>query len=152
MVSTLSGLTGWVLRNRALVRAPIRLYRAGFGWVLGSRVLMLEHRGRNSGLPRYVCLEIVERPAPDRLVIVSGFGARAEWYRNLKATPACFVSTGALRRAPASARFLDDAETDAATDRYRLAHPRLWKRLRAAIEQATGRPVERLPMVELRLA
>ena len=71
-----------------MVRAPITLYRHGLGWVFGRRVLMLEHTGRRSGQARFVCLEVVERPGPDRVVIVSGFGERAEWYRNLHALAA----------------------------------------------------------------
>lgn len=40
------------LRTRWLVRAPIWLYRARLGAVLGSRLLMLEHTGRTSGQRR----------------------------------------------------------------------------------------------------
>src|SRR5690606_12262413 len=65
---SLSAIGARVLRTRSLVRAPIALYKAGLGWLLGSRILMLEHRGRSSGLRRYVCLEVVERPSPDRIV------------------------------------------------------------------------------------
>ena len=89
-----SGLAARALQTRAFVRAPITLYRHGLGWVLGRRVLMLEHTGRRSGKARFVCLEVVDRPGPGRVVIVSGFGERAEWYRNLLADPACFVSAG----------------------------------------------------------
>ncbi|HTM84573.1 MAG TPA: nitroreductase family deazaflavin-dependent oxidoreductase, partial [Mycobacterium sp.] len=39
------------------MRAPIWLYRARLGALLGSRLLMLEHRGRTSGARRYVVLE-----------------------------------------------------------------------------------------------
>lgn len=38
----------WALGNRILTRAPIWLYRAGLGFVFGSRILMLEHVGRRS--------------------------------------------------------------------------------------------------------
>lgn len=148
---SLSAIGARVLRTRSLVRAPIALYKAGLGWLLGGRILMLEHRGRTSGLRRYVCLEVVERPSPDRIVIVSGFGKRAKWYRNLEAHPRCFVSTGGLRRVPARATLLDAEESAAALERYRQAHPRDWELLRGAIEQATGRPVHGLPMVELQL-
>ena len=71
---------------------------------------MLEHRGRRSGQARFVCLEVVDRPRPERIVIVSGFGERAEWYRNLRADPACFVSVGRLRRVPSQARFMTSGE------------------------------------------
>lgn len=146
---SLSGIGARALRTRWFVRAPISLYRAGLGWMMGGRVLMLEHTGRTSGKPRYVCLEIVERPSPERIVIVSGFGEKAQWYRNLRADPQCFVSTGRMRRAPATARFLSDPEAADALGRYQRQHPRDWELLRGAIEKAVGHPVQGLPMVEL---
>ena len=148
---SLSGVAARALTTRPLVRAPITLYRHGLGWVLGRRVLMLEHTGRRSGQARFVCLEVVERPAPERVAIVSGFGERVQWYQNLKAHPACLVSTGLLRRVPAQARFLAPGEALAVLGRYQSAHPGAWDRLRQAIEKATGHPAEQLPVVELRL-
>lgn len=148
---TPSGLAARMLRTRWLVRAPVALYRLGLGRLLGRRILMLEHVGRTSGEPRYVCLEIIEHPAADRFVIVSGFGERAQWYRNLRAEPRCFVSTGRARRAPALARLMTSEESATTLDRYRVLHPRNWEVLRGAIEKAIGRPVTELPMVELTL-
>ncbi|MCC6377044.1 MAG: nitroreductase family deazaflavin-dependent oxidoreductase [Microbacteriaceae bacterium] len=147
-----SGIASWMLRTRWSARLPIGLFKAGLGWMFGSRVLLLEHRGRKSGQPRFVCLEVVERQAPDRIVIVSGFGERADWYRNLNADPNCFVSTGRMRRVPAIARFISSAEADKVIERYQLAHPGLWEQLRSAIEKAIGHPVQCLPMVELKLS
>ena len=137
-----SGLAARALQTRAVVRAPITLYRHGLGWILGRRVLMLEHTGRRSGKTRFVCLEVVDRPAPERAVIVSGFGERAEWYQNLLADHTCFVTIGQSRRIPAQARFMTSAEASAALDRYQHAHPRAWDHLRQAIEKAAapGRP------------
>jgi deazaflavin-dependent oxidoreductase (nitroreductase family) len=146
-----TGLAARALRTRAFVRAPIALYRHGLGWILGGRVLMLEHQGRRSGRARFVCLEVVDRPSPERIVVVSGFGERAQWYRNLRADPACFVSAGRLRRVPARARFMRAAEAAATLDGYQRAHPDAWNRLRGAIEKAVGHPVGELPMVELLL-
>lgn len=59
-----------LLRSRTLMRAPIWTYRAGLGFVFGSRLLMLEHIGRKSSLPRQVVLEVVGRPAPDTVTLV----------------------------------------------------------------------------------
>ncbi len=146
-----SELAARALQTRSLARAPISLYRAGFGWLLGNRMLMLEHTGRRSGQPRFVCLEVVERPAPNRVVVVSGFGERSQWFRNLKAHPGCFVSTGGRNRVPATARMLSEDESSAALRRYQHAHPRAWQHLRGAIEAAVGGPVNHLPMVELNL-
>lgn len=149
---TLSGISARALRTRWFVRAPIPLYRHGFGRLLGSRILMLEHTGRTSGLPRFVCLEVVERPTPKQYVIVSGFGTDAQWYQNLVADQHCFVNVGRIRRGAATARFMSAEEVAATLDRYRQVRPRQWDALRSSIEKATGRPVDTLPMVELTLA
>ncbi|MFV0535452.1 MAG: nitroreductase family deazaflavin-dependent oxidoreductase [Cumulibacter sp.] len=101
------------------------------------------------GTPRYVCLEVVERPSASSLIVVSGFGARAQWYRNLRATPECRISSGPLRDQRATARFLPDDEADSVLARYQDNHPKAWERLRGAIEHAVGHSVRGLPTVEL---
>ena len=86
-----------LLRVRWLVRAPIWLYRARLGFLLGSRLLMLEHLGRKSGTRRYVVLEVVARPRPGTYVVASGFGTRAQWFRNVRANPHVRVYAGGHR-------------------------------------------------------
>jgi deazaflavin-dependent oxidoreductase (nitroreductase family) len=137
------------LRTRWFVRAPIGLYRAGLGFVFGSRLLMLEHKGRTTGARRYVVLEVVDRPSPGQYVIVSGFGTGAQWYRNIQAEPRVRVSVGLRRSVPATATALSPDESAAALARYAAAHPKAWEKLRATIEHAVGRPVDDLPMVSL---
>jgi deazaflavin-dependent oxidoreductase (nitroreductase family) len=118
---------------------------------MGPRVLMLEHRGRASGLARFVCLEVVDRPSADLIIVASGFGARAEWYRNLQAHPSCRVTVGWNSGMPARARLMSEDESAATLMLYQQAHPRAWRRLQGVIEAARGQPVIGLPMVELRL-
>lgn len=151
MASLVDRVGARLLQNRRCVRAPIWLYRHGLGWLLGGRVLMLEHIGRRSGRPRYVCLEVVSRPDPDVIVVVSGFGERAQWYRNLRANGSCAVSIGRARRVPAQARLMDAAESAAILQEYQRAHPQAWRRLRSVIEEAVSGQVTELPMVELGL-
>lgn len=148
---TIAELGARILRTRWAVRAPIWLYRAGLGFLFGARLLMLQHVGRRSGAARFVVLEVVDRPAPDRYIVVSGFGTKAQWYRNIQANPQVHVSAGTKRAVPATATPLSDTESAAALDRYITRHPRAWKNLRATIERATGAPVDTLPMVELAL-
>lgn len=148
-MSPFSRLGAQLLKTRAFVRAPIPLYRHGFGWLLGSRIIMLEHTGRNSGLPRYVCLEVVERDEAKSVTVVSGFGERAQWYHNLQEQPVCYVSAGRVRRISATAVLLGREDSAAALARYQRAHPRSWSHLKATIEQATGEGVDVLPMVQL---
>lgn len=145
-----------LLRTRALVRLPNLAYRRGWGAVFGSRLLMLEHTGRRSGLRRDVVLEVVARPAADRYVVVSGFGDRAQWYRNVLADPRVRVSVGRRSRARATARVLPVGEAGAVIAGYVEQRPRAWAWFGPVVGRTLGRPVGASapppPMVELRLA
>lgn len=90
-----------LLRVRWFVRALIWLYRARLGAIFGGRLLMLEPRGRRFGKRHYVVLEVVEYPRPDSYVVVSGFGRKAQWYRNIEADPE--VRVWLCSRCPAGA-------------------------------------------------
>lgn len=144
-----------LLHVRWFVRAPISVYRAGLGFVFGSRLLLLEHTGRTSGLRRYVVLEIVDHPAPDRYVVVSGFGDGAQWFRNVEANPKVHVRRGSRKPAPALAHRLAAEDAAAALGRYAREHPRSWARLRPVLEQTLGANVDEggteLPMIALDL-
>ncbi|WP_420112407.1 nitroreductase family deazaflavin-dependent oxidoreductase [Pseudactinotalea sp.] len=140
------------LRSRGFVRAPIGLYRRGLGWLLGRRILMLEHRGRRSGLVRRVVLEVIGHPLPGRYVVVAGFGERADWLRNVRAHPEVRVSVGRLRSAPATARELPRQDTTEVLESYQRAHPLAWAVLSRTIEQSLGTDLESLPVVALDLS
>ncbi|MGC5168010.1 nitroreductase family deazaflavin-dependent oxidoreductase [Luteimicrobium sp. DT211] len=144
-------LASRLLNTRFVVRAPIVLFRWGLGFVFAGRLMMLTHRGRASGRRRYAVLEVVERPSRDAVVIASGFGERAQWYRNLEAEPRCLVSVGVRTDVPAVARLLSDDESAAALDRYAARYPRSWKELRRAITDATGDAHSKIPIVRLEL-
>jgi deazaflavin-dependent oxidoreductase (nitroreductase family) len=145
----------WVLGNRRLVRAPLWLYRARLGFLFGSRMLMLEHTGRRSGRRRQVMLEVVGHPAPDTYVVVSGFGERSQWYRNVLAHPDVRVAVGARAARPARARRLAAAEADQVLADYTARHRRAWARLKPVFEATLGAPITEhdtnLPMIGLRL-
>ncbi|BBX18772.1 nitroreductase family deazaflavin-dependent oxidoreductase [Mycolicibacterium duvalii] len=137
------------------MRAPIRLYRAGLGFVFGSRLLMLEHVGRRTGRTRYVVLEVIGHTAPDVYVVASGFGERAQWFRNVMAHPEVTVSVAARRRVPATARRLSAPEADRELQHYIDRHPRAWNALGGVLDGTLDGRVEppgtELPLVELRL-
>lgn len=117
---------------------------------------MLEHLGRKSGAVRRVVLEVIDRPGADRYIVASGFGDRAQWFRNITANPRVRVYAGSRRPAPATARVLDQREADRVLGDYIARHPRTWEQFSAVLEQTLGEPVTAtgtaLPMVELRLA
>lgn len=85
--------------SRALVRAPILVFRCGLGWVFGRRLVLLTHVGRTTGRPRHAVLEVVGRgPVSDSYVVASGYGSRAQWYRNVVAHPEVTYEVGRRRR------------------------------------------------------
>jgi deazaflavin-dependent oxidoreductase (nitroreductase family) len=131
-----------VLRTRWLVRAPIALFRIGAGFLFGGRLLLLEHTGRSSGLTRYVVLEVVSRPARGSFVVASGFGTRAQWYRNVLAHPQVRVRWSIAPASAAIARPLDPAESAAIIAEYVAEHPRTWASLSPVFEATLGAPVE----------
>ncbi len=153
--SRLAALGARILGTRALMRAPIWIYQARAGAVLGSRLLMLEHIGRKSGVRRYVVLEVVDHPTPDSYVVASGFGDKAQWFRNIKANPRVRVYIGSHAPAAATARILTQQEADRALGAYASAHPRAWERFKPVLEHTLGSPITEtdtpLPIVELRL-
>jgi deazaflavin-dependent oxidoreductase (nitroreductase family) len=127
-----------MLRTRWIVRAPIWLFRARLGFLLGGRFVLLEHRGRKSGRRRYAVLEVVDRPAPGSVTVVAGLGPRSQWYRNIVAEPHVRIQTGVGPPRPAIAKPLDPESARRALDRYATAHPRAWRKLQPVLEAASG--------------
>ncbi|MCF8611402.1 nitroreductase family deazaflavin-dependent oxidoreductase [Gordonia sp. HY285] len=140
-----------LLRTRWLVRSPIPLFRAGLGFLFGTRVLLLEHIGRVSGESRFVVLECVERPDDDHVILASGFGEKSQWYRNLVAEPRCAISIGFARRRPGTASVLSADEGRAVIERYRQRSPKAYDELSGVIEEATGLAIDAIPYVEVAL-
>lgn len=144
--------TAFFLRTPWLARSPLGMHRRGLGRHLGPRMLMLEHVGRSSGLPRQVVLEVVEEPRPGTYRVVSALGPRSQWYQNLLAHPGCRVSTGELADVPATAYPVPQHEVRRVLERYAEAHPTAW----AVLERATREhvppgvsPADHLPAVDL---
>jgi deazaflavin-dependent oxidoreductase (nitroreductase family) len=95
---------------QAVFRAPIRLYDADLGWVLGERFLCLTHVGRKSGRNYRTVLEVVAtKPAAGEFMVIAGFGPSSDWYRNITAEPAREVVVGRHRFTPQH-QVLDETE------------------------------------------
>ncbi|MEO3926632.1 nitroreductase family deazaflavin-dependent oxidoreductase [Micromonosporaceae bacterium B7E4] len=74
------------------------LYRLGLGGLLGGRLVLLTRTGRSSGKSRQVVLEIVGRHDDGGYLIASGYGSRAQWYRNVLAEPRVVFQLGWRRQ------------------------------------------------------
>lgn len=115
---------------RVFLRAPVFLYRAGLGGVFAHRLLYLAHRGRKTGKRREAVLEVVRFDAHEpEVVVVSGWGERSDWFRNIAAAPPLEVRVGRRRWLRPRHRVLDADETVRVLDHYRGDHPRAWRRI-----------------------
>lgn len=115
---------------RVLVRAPLWLYRARLGWLLGHRLVYIVHRGRRSGARREVVAEAVgyDRARPE-IVVIAAWGRDPDWYHNLVAAPALELRCSTRRWLLPTHRFLDATQTLRTLLEYQRAHPAAWRRL-----------------------
>jgi deazaflavin-dependent oxidoreductase (nitroreductase family) len=124
------------LLRRAL-RAPIWLYRARLGGLLGHSFLLLTHRGRKSGLPRQTVLEVLRYDRPTGThIVAAGWGPTSDWFRNIQQTPQVIVRAGG-RRVAARAEVLPPDAAARELRWYATHHP---IRARGLGRLITGRP------------
>ena len=144
-----------------LFRGPVYLYRWHLGWLLGHRVMLLNHIGRRTGLWRHTVLEIVEyRKDGPEVVVVNGFGRDCDWVRNIEARGGEEVVVGG-QRFPASHRFLQEEEAAAVMRAYEQRNRWIAPIVRAGLSWLLGwkyrgseadrrRLVRQLPLIAFR--
>jgi deazaflavin-dependent oxidoreductase (nitroreductase family) len=120
---------------RLVLKLPILLYRMGLGELLKLWPLMvLTTRGRKSGLPRYTALEF--RQHGSKVYVISGWGKRPQWYRNLLSNPQATLRIG-RRRVSVRASVVDDpAEAVRVLYMFRRTSPVLWEPILARMSTA----------------
>ena len=146
---------------KAALRGPVLLYKLRLGFLLGHRFLLLTHRGRRSGRLYRTVVEVVRWDAErGEAIVMSGWGRRANWFRNVEAGGAVEVELARERFAP-EVRVLEPEEAAAVFADYerrnRLAAPvvravvsRLAGFRYDGSEEARRRVVEQLPLVGFR--
>jgi deazaflavin-dependent oxidoreductase (nitroreductase family) len=121
------------------LRLPSYLYRFRLGRLLGHRFLLLTHRGRKSGLTRRTPLEVLHfDPRSRESVVLSAWGRKADWYRNIEASAPLEVETAGERYLPAP-RVLTAEEAYAVITEYAIRHPLAAR----VLERAFGYPITR---------
>ncbi|NUR92189.1 MAG: nitroreductase family deazaflavin-dependent oxidoreductase [Nonomuraea sp.] len=113
--------------RRRLWRLPILMYRIGLGSLLGHRVMLLTHTGRVSGRRRMAVIEVVKHDE-DGYVAASGFGVKADWYRNVLATPEVTLQVGGHTHR-ATAAPIETAAGAGIMGEYAHGHPTAARRL-----------------------
>jgi deazaflavin-dependent oxidoreductase (nitroreductase family) len=79
------GMMKWVYKS------PIILYRLGLGFIIGRLFMVMTTVGRKSGLPRRTAIEFHEFKG--RKYVLSGWGTKTDWYRNIEANPNITIQT-----------------------------------------------------------
>jgi deazaflavin-dependent oxidoreductase (nitroreductase family) len=103
---------------KQVLDAPAHLYRAGLGFVLAHRFLMLTSTGRRSGLTRHAVLEVIRYDAERReAIVIAGWGHRTGWLHNLDAGLGMEVRIGRDSFVPAH-RLLNAQQAAAAWAAY----------------------------------
>ncbi|MGE5139569.1 MAG: nitroreductase family deazaflavin-dependent oxidoreductase [Rudaea sp.] len=120
---------------RLAFKLPVYLYRLRLGWLLGHQALLLTHRGRKSGRVYQTVLGTVRYDPHTRgCIVASGYGANADWYRNIQAQPALEIEIGRERYVPRQ-RFLPDDETVAELLDYERRQPRWVNRINHSLSR-----------------
>ena len=111
---------GW---RRSMFKAPLILWRLGFGPVIGRVMLVLTHTGRKSGLPRHT---MVEYHMLDGVKYVPcAFGPRSDWYKNITADPRVTIQTARGSERSFAVRVTDNQELLAVYDLFMRRDPPL---------------------------
>lgn len=114
---------------RLAMRFPILLYQLNLGWLLGKRFLMLEHRGRKTGLLRQTVIEVVDHnPRDGSFVVAAAWGDKSDWYKNIIVQPQVTIVVG-TSRFPVFARTLPMEEATQHLNAYAKRHPTAFKQL-----------------------
>jgi deazaflavin-dependent oxidoreductase (nitroreductase family) len=115
--------------SRLAFRLPIGLYHLGLGWLLGTRFLLLTHKGRKSGLERQTVLEVVRYDKDKSIfVVAAGFGPQSDWYRNIRTNPQVIVRC-ARRHWEMTAHFLTPEQAGEELLDYARRHPQALREL-----------------------
>jgi len=117
-------------------KAFSRLYRRIIYRFAGGMVLLLTTTGRRSGKPHTVGLqyELID----GQYWVGAADGTRADWYRNILATPAVALQVG-NKNISATAGVVNDTERIAAYLAYRLKKRPLMMRLILRLDGTRGR-------------
>lgn len=89
-------------------KIPIWLYRLGLGFLVGRLFMILTTTGRKSGQPRHTALEF--HVYKGRKYVYSGFGEKADWYKNILADPRVTIQVASGTEYAIARRITDEKE------------------------------------------
>ena len=117
------GLQKW------LFKTPILLYRLGLGFIVGRLFMIMTTFGRKSGAPRRTAIKFHEFKG--KPTVMSGWGTKTDWYRNLQSNPLATVQTWRGAQSVRARRIDLDKEL-ARAFRWAQANPTMKAMMKAA--------------------
>ncbi|MFQ6085222.1 MAG: nitroreductase/quinone reductase family protein [Candidatus Bathyarchaeia archaeon] len=112
--------------GRWLYKIPILWYRLGLGCLFANFLLLLTTTGRRTGLSRDTPIEYEELDGV--FYIISAWGTRPDWYRNILADPGVRFQLG-RRRFSRLAVPVSDPEVKAAVIGRKWSRGRIYRHL-----------------------
>lgn len=110
----------------AVNRLPSLVFRLRLGRLFGERLAKIVHRGRKSGLPRTVIVELCDGSvAGGRLVYVAAYGGNAQWVKNLRQSPPISIQVGGTTFDSPRCEFLGPEATGQAVAAYWRRYPKV---------------------------
>lgn len=104
-IEELSYPSGWM---KEMYKTPLLFYRLGLGFLVGRLFMVLTTTGRKSGQPRRTAIEFHE--FKNHPTVISAWGLRADWYRNLSVNPLATVQTWRGAQSVLARRIITDEE------------------------------------------
>lgn len=109
----------WGLRASGLHAA---MYKLRLGRLTGGEFMLITHRGRKSGRLHNTVVLVVHHDPRTLESVVTAWGEKAEWYRNILASPAVEVQVGNRKYRPEQ-RLVGTEELAHLLAAHRKAHP-----------------------------
>ena len=142
---------------RALLRAPIWLYRWNLGWMMGERFLLLTHTGRKSGQKYQTVIEVVSHDeATGTYYVAAAWREKSDWYRNIQQNPTVGVQVR-NHRFEASAKQISAQEAEERLWDYAQKYPTAFGELVTVMlgerlppdKEACRKVAESVPLISL---
>jgi deazaflavin-dependent oxidoreductase (nitroreductase family) len=126
---------------RLLLRIPLILYRIRLGWLLGSRFLLLIHRGRKTGLQHRTVLEVLRSEDHHCYVVASGWGEDSQWFKNIQLSADVEIEVQGSRRKAMAHRVSKQQAAHELRD-YAQRHPLAYRKIGSLLfgKRATASP------------
>lgn len=106
-----------------VIKTPVLLWRLGCGPLIGRLIMLITTTGSKSGLPRRTPVEYYS--LGKQKYVTCGFGAKAAWYKNIRADAHVTIQTSSGTEKMLARRVTSDSEVKEVFQLFRQHDPLL---------------------------